>query len=125
MTYQEKLLDPRWQKKRLEIFERDEWTCQVCHRKDKELHVHHLAYEQGREPWEYPGDQLVTTCADCHEQAHVLFAEPEFKKQYRLLLIAVRCLAKQCSARQLERLHRAVMFKGVAHDQLFSLKGEK
>jgi len=30
VTYAEKLKDPRWQKKRLEIMERDEWTCQWC-----------------------------------------------------------------------------------------------
>jgi 5-methylcytosine-specific restriction endonuclease McrA len=29
-TYGDKLKDPRWQKRRLEIFKRDEWTCQQC-----------------------------------------------------------------------------------------------
>lgn len=28
--YKEKLKDPRWQKKRLQIFERDDWCCQKC-----------------------------------------------------------------------------------------------
>lgn len=31
MTYSQKLRDPRWQKKRLEILERDSFTCQHCH----------------------------------------------------------------------------------------------
>jgi len=29
MTYKEKLLDPRWQKKRLEVLERDGWACRA------------------------------------------------------------------------------------------------
>lgn len=28
--YSQKLLDPRWQRKRLEILQRDDFTCQVC-----------------------------------------------------------------------------------------------
>jgi 5-methylcytosine-specific restriction endonuclease McrA len=28
--YLAKCKDPRWQKVRLEVFQRDEWTCQVC-----------------------------------------------------------------------------------------------
>ena len=30
MGYSEKLKDPRWQKKRLEILERDNFRCQYC-----------------------------------------------------------------------------------------------
>jgi hypothetical protein len=30
MKYSDKLKDPRWQKKRLEVFERDGWCCQCC-----------------------------------------------------------------------------------------------
>lgn len=29
-VYLAKLRDPRWQKLRLQVFERDEWACQVC-----------------------------------------------------------------------------------------------
>lgn len=38
--YLEKLKDPRWQKRRLEIFQRDEFTCQVCFDTESTLHVH-------------------------------------------------------------------------------------
>jgi len=65
-TYREKLLDPRWQRKRLGVLARDEWTCQKCGRKDKTLHVHHIAYGEG-EPWDTPDSLLNTLCADCHE----------------------------------------------------------
>ena len=66
MTYQEKLKDPRWQKKRLEILERDNFTCQICYDTEKTLHVHHRWYEKNREPWDYPNDVYTTLCENCH-----------------------------------------------------------
>ena len=67
MTYQDKLKDPRWQKKRLQILERDNWTCQECYNSDRTLHVHHKFYEKGREPWDIDNDLLTTLCKDCHK----------------------------------------------------------
>lgn len=64
--YRRKLLDPRWQKRRLEILSRDEWSCQICGDSQSTLHVHHRAYNKGAEPWDYPDSLLVTLCADCH-----------------------------------------------------------
>jgi len=66
-TYAEKLRDPRWQKKRLQILERDEWTCQDCKDTESTLHVHHFYYERGKNPWEYPDKHLITLCKPCHE----------------------------------------------------------
>ena len=66
-TYSEKLLDPRWQKKRLFIFNRDSFCCQRCFSESVTLHVHHLKYEKGKEPWEIDDNFLVTLCKDCHE----------------------------------------------------------
>lgn len=66
-TYSEKLKDPRWQKKRLRILERDKWTCQHCNDTESTLHVHHGYYEWGIEPWEYPDRFLHTYCKGCHE----------------------------------------------------------
>lgn len=69
MTYSEKLLDSRWQRKRLEIMGRDMFECQKCHTKDHNtLHVHHRHYINGREPWDYPGELLITLCKDCHKK---------------------------------------------------------
>lgn len=69
-TYSEKLKDPRWQKKRLEVFERDNWTCKICGCKDKTLHVHHKFYfsDYDTNPWDYDGLLLETLCKDCHEE---------------------------------------------------------
>lgn len=67
ITYGELLKDPRWQKKRLEIFNRDKWACQTCSSKDKTLNVHHFSYESGALPWEYPDDNFCTLCEGCHK----------------------------------------------------------
>lgn len=67
MTYSEKLKDPRWQKKRLEIMQRDNFQCVTCGEKDKTLHVHHLFYISGRMPWEYLDANFRTLCWQCHE----------------------------------------------------------
>lgn len=64
-TYGEKLKDPRWQKRRLQVFERDEWACQLCSSTDSTLNVHHRWY-QG-EPWDAPDEALVTLCEPCHD----------------------------------------------------------
>jgi len=66
MEYSKKLKDPRWQKTRLKIFERDDWACRQCGDDKSTLHVHHRRYLKGREPWEYPDVGLVTLCEDCH-----------------------------------------------------------
>jgi len=66
-NYNEKLKDPRWQKKRLKILQRDNWTCQECGRQDKCLHVHHRFYEPERDPWDCEDDNLTTLCEGCHQ----------------------------------------------------------
>jgi hypothetical protein len=66
-AYSQKLLDPRWQKKRLEILERDSWCCQLCYSETKTLHVHHKKYEYGKDPWNVGDEYLITLCDECHE----------------------------------------------------------
>jgi hypothetical protein len=68
--YAEKLKDPRWQKLRLQIFERDEWECKRCGDNENTLVVHHLKYIPGREPWEYPPEILLTLCEECHSEEY-------------------------------------------------------
>lgn len=70
-TYGDKLRDPRWQRKRLEILWRDDFTCRLCSDKESTLHVHHLRYDRGADPWDYPEICLVTLCEACHEEMHV------------------------------------------------------
>lgn len=70
MSYADKLRDPRWQKKRLEIMARDGWCCRRCASGTKTLNVHHRHYLRGAAPWEYPNDALETVCEDCHAAEH-------------------------------------------------------
>jgi 5-methylcytosine-specific restriction endonuclease McrA len=65
--YSEKLKDPRWQKKRLEIFERDGWCCLSCGRTNAPLSIHHLYYDFDLNPWDYLDTSLITLCMECHE----------------------------------------------------------
>lgn len=66
MTYSEKLKHPFWQKKRLEILQRDNWCCQLCSDNNTNLQVHHKVYISGREPWDYENEVLITVCQHCH-----------------------------------------------------------
>lgn len=70
MNYSELLKSPEWQKKRLEIFSRDNWTCQCCKSKSKQLQAHHIYYERGLKAWEYDNEVIVTLCDDCHNNIH-------------------------------------------------------
>jgi len=67
MTYAEKLKDPRWQRKRLEVMERDNFRCRHCYDDKETLHVHHTYYLKGKDPWDYPDDAYLTLCKECHE----------------------------------------------------------
>lgn len=69
-SYGEQLRHPNWQRKRLEILQRDEFTCQACHDSESTLHVHHRRYIKGNKVWEYDDNDLVTLCEECHEDAH-------------------------------------------------------
>lgn len=69
-SYSEKLLDPRWQKKRLEILQDNDFTCEICGDTESTLHVHHKMYAKGREPWEYETEQYAVLCKTCHSYQH-------------------------------------------------------
>ncbi len=71
-SYAEKLKDPRWQKKRLKVLERDGFECTDCGDDKKTLHVHHLNYAKSGNPWDSKLDDLETLCEDCHgEHEHL------------------------------------------------------
>lgn len=82
-TYSEKLRDPRWQKKRLKILERDGFKCRDCGSKTKTLEVHHTYYAKG-EPWDTPDEFLMAVCCSCHPKRDA--AEKELKLPFLKLL---------------------------------------
>jgi 5-methylcytosine-specific restriction endonuclease McrA len=68
--YMSLLRDPRWQKKRLKIMDRDKWNCIRCGDKSSTLNVHHEYYQRGLKPWDYPDSALITLCEPCHQSEH-------------------------------------------------------
>lgn len=69
-TYSELLRDPRWQRKRLEVLSRSNFTCEECEANDKTLNVHHIRYRKGAKPWEYDAEELQSLCEECHKLRH-------------------------------------------------------
>jgi hypothetical protein len=78
-NYADKLQDPRWQKKRLEIFCRDNWACTNCKDTGNSLCVHHFLYIPNLEPWDYPNNLLTTLCELCHNICTNCYHYQEFK----------------------------------------------
>jgi len=72
MEYIELLKHPFWQKKRLEIFQRDNFKCTKCGDTLSTLQIHHLYYKYGLNPWEYPDEALITLCELCHLKAEFI-----------------------------------------------------
>lgn len=70
MTYAEQLKSPKWQRKRLQVFERDKFTCQICDCGDDQLQVHHKSYDSTYQTkaWEYPDHIYQTLCCICHKE---------------------------------------------------------
>ncbi len=75
-TYGEKLLDPRWQKKRLEVLETNNFTCQYCGDTETTLHVHHLCYKINGNPWDTDLSALLCLCEECHKISHIINLTP-------------------------------------------------
>lgn len=110
MNYLEKLKDPRWQKVRLKVMERDHFTCMSCMHSDKTLHVHHLTYEKGKEPWDYELDNFTTLCHECHEKIeamqgdHISELSRLFKSRLKDTYIRDRCIKLFEEAKDLREL---------------------
>lgn len=104
-SYAEMLRNPLWQKKRLEIMQRDDFTCQHCGCKGRELQVHHRVYHKGAKPWEYDDSELITLCNQCHE------VETEVKNQHYLEFLHICNLSRKIGLSELfiEQLFAAVV----------------
>ncbi len=66
-SYDDHLKHPKWQKKRLEILQRDAFSCTNCGDEESQLQIHHKKYVRGRMPWEYDDWDFTTLCEHCHE----------------------------------------------------------
>ncbi len=65
-AYSELLRNPLWQRKRLEVMQRDGFACVNCKDAVSTLNVHHCYYKWPNKPWEYPDESLLTLCESCH-----------------------------------------------------------
>lgn len=92
-SWMERCADPRWQRKRAQICERDGWQCTDCGDSHALLNVHHHYYD-GSNPWDYPDSALSTLCERCHKritsELREILAFAGTKNQRVELLIIVR-----------------------------------
>lgn len=116
-SYSELLKDPRWQRKRLLVLERDGFACTECGDNKSELQVHHRYYAKDRDPWEYEDFALATLCDPCHERAEqlrLLLVKSagllDFEKSMRVVGYAEGLVAS-------ERIEKdtKIVFRGVLH----------
>lgn len=69
ISYYQQLLDPRWQRKRLEVLQRDGFKCLICKSEKDSLEVHHEKYVN--EPWDVDNKYLKTLCFRCHDVVEI------------------------------------------------------
>lgn len=67
LEYKEQLSNGSWQEKRLQIFNRDNFSCTICGSKQN-IQLHHKDYLPDIKPWEYPSDMLTTLCGKHHKE---------------------------------------------------------
>ena len=111
-SYSEKLRDPRWQKKRLGVMERDGFACRDCGDSEKSLQVHHCFYAKG-DPWLTEDRFLMTLCCDCHQDRGeleqdakralgMIFSQLQNNQDNRALLNFVTSLVKHTESKSLQ-----------------------
>lgn len=117
IAYTEQLKDPRWQKRRREIFERDNYICTDCglngrYRDEEtgiidfcEMHIHHKIYKKNALPWEYDDSELTTLCYVCHKRLHIIKKGGRSNKDYEHI--------GDILPKTIEELKR--LFRGVNH----------
>lgn len=62
----------------------------------KALNVHHKYYVNGKTPWEYDNDTLVTLCQDCHCLEHKSTRIPVYEDLYRKQILQYAQLCDRC-----------------------------
>ena len=110
--------DPRWQKLRLEIMQRDEWKCVACRQSHKPMNVHHIEYHGNL--WNTPPSLLQTLCNECHESlgphrlGGIYFAWIEPYGEQHLQLAAIYRHCPICGDHEIAS-HSGVVLFGCGH----------
>jgi len=75
--YQDHRAGREWEKLRIKIYKRDNYTCQICGIKNAKFHAHHII------PWRISHDDslgnLVTLCPKCHKKLEWKWIKQEKK----------------------------------------------
>lgn len=119
--YNELLRHPFWQRKRLEIFQRDNFTCQRCTDTISNLQVHHLYYLPNKMPWEYPGEALITLCDLCHTKAE-FYKWMQKKGQAQLIRLGLNYYERQEMMSLISNKVRANLYRADALKYIDDIK---
>ena len=110
--FQEQIKHPKWQKRRLEIMQRDGFACQICGDEETTLHVHHLRYVPNRAYWDYEDWELITLCESCHKNEHStddLLECIERLKRRGITLFEILCLLEDIDVSVYLGNHAAIL----------------
>lgn len=55
------------------VFERDDYTCSVCHHRGGELQAHHIDSWDWCKERRFDESNLSTTCVECHKEFHRIY----------------------------------------------------
>lgn len=62
----------------------------------KGLNVHHKYYIEGKKPWEYDNDALITLCQDCHKLEHQTQQTPVYRNLHVKNIIGYAQICDRC-----------------------------
>lgn len=67
MPYKEYLKSGHWQNFRKRVLKHFDFCCQLCNKKQAEMHIHHRSYEnKGEESY----CDVILLCSECHAKFH-------------------------------------------------------
>lgn len=84
LTNEERLIRRNTPENRLffkKVFERDDYTCQICYQKSGKLNAHHLYNWADYPELRYDIDNGVTLCKRCHDTFHKIYGKKKNTKQ--------------------------------------------
>ena len=70
-----------YRKWRTLVYEKDNYTCQVCHRKGGTLNAHHLESYASNPDFRTTIENGVTLCEDCHRDFHHQYGKGDNTKE--------------------------------------------
>ena len=89
--YEELLEDPKWTKKRNHIMGRDNYLCQITFDNKEPICVHHKRYIEGKKPWEYEDEDLITISQEVHGQIHKVLKNKHYYETFNQISKHLEC----------------------------------